>query len=322
MGQFVPKSPCGGWTDSRRFLLEGGVLTATTYIRPYKVAAGKGAVQTMEERFDYGFNPKKLGALSSYLCDPATAPAEFLLVKSQYQAETGRAVERGALFFQIRQAFPPGEVTAEEANQIGYETAMRWTKGKYQFFVCTHTDKGHLHNHIYFNSTAFDCSRKFHNFIGSSFALRRLSDRVCIEYDLSVIQNPKQHSKGRYLHYGQWIGEKPPSAKQRVRLAIVEALKKQPADFPAFLRLMEESGFLVKHGRGGVISFLAPGQDKPTRLRASTLGDGFDPEDIRAVIAGERPIPELPQGGPGSCPACQSDYRHSRAHGTGQGPGL
>lgn len=95
------------------------MLTATTYIRPYKVAAGKGAVQTMEERFDYGLNPKKLGALSSYLCDPATAPAEFLLVKSQYQAEMGRAVERGALFFQIRQAFPPGEVTAEEANQIG-----------------------------------------------------------------------------------------------------------------------------------------------------------------------------------------------------------
>ena len=273
------------------------MLTATTYIRPYK-AAGKGAVQTMEERFDYGLNPKKLGALSSYLCDPATAPAEFLLVKSQYQAETGRAVERGALFFQIRQAFPPGEVTAEEANQIGYETAMRWTKGKYQFFVCTHTDKGHLHNHIYFNSTAFDRSRKFHNFIGSSFALRRLSDRVCIEHDLSVIQNPKQHSKGRYLHYGQWIGEKPPSAKQRVRLAIVEALQKQPTDFPAFLRLMEESGFLVKHGRGGVISFLAPGQDKPTRLRASTLGDGFDPEDIRSVIAGERPIPELPQEAP------------------------
>ena len=181
------------------------MLTATTYIRPYKVAAGKGAVQTMEERFNYGLNPKKLGALSSYLCDPATAPAEFLLVKSQYQAEMGRAVERGALFFQIRQAFPPGEVTAEEANQIGYETAMRWTKGKYQFFVCTHTDKSHLHNHIYFNSTAFDCSRKFHNFIGSSFALRRLSDRVCVEHDLSVIQNPKQHSKGRYLHYGQCL---------------------------------------------------------------------------------------------------------------------
>ena len=173
----------------------------------------------MEDRFTYGLNPEKLGAVSSYLCDPNTAPAEFLLVKSQYLAETGRAVSRGALFFQIRQAFLPGEVTAEEANRIGYETAMRWTKGKHQFFVCTHTDKAHIHNHIYFNATAFDRSRKFHNFIGSSFALRRLSDRVCIEHELSVIQNPRQHSKGRFLHYGQWIGEKPPSAKQRVRLA-------------------------------------------------------------------------------------------------------
>ena len=252
----------------------------------------------MEDRFAYGLNPKKLGAVSAYLCDPASAPAEFLLLKSQYQAETGRAVERGALFFQIRQAFPPGEVTPEEANKIGYETAMRWTKGKYQFFVCTHIDKGHIHNHIYYNSTAQDCSRKFHNFIGSSFAVRRLSDRVCLEHDLSVIQNPKLHSKGRFLHYGQWIGERPPSAKQRVRLAVVAALGKRPADFAAFLRLMEESGFAVKRGRGGVISFLAPGQDKPTRLRSSTLGPGFDPEDIRAVIAGERPIPELSQEGP------------------------
>ncbi len=252
----------------------------------------------MEERFAYGLNPQKLGAVSSHLCDPATAAAEFLLVKSQYQAATARPVERGALFFQIRQAFPPGEVTADEANKIGYETAMRWTKDKYQFFVCTHTDKGHIHNHIYFNSTAFDCSRKFHNFLGSSFALRRLSDRVCLEHDLSVIQNPKQHSKGRFLHYGQWIGEKPPSAQQRVRLAIISALEKKPADFTAFLRLMEESGFAVKHGRGGVVSFLAPGQDKYTRLRASTLGAGFDPEDIRAVIAGERPLPELPKDAP------------------------
>ena len=275
---------------------EGGISTATTYIRPYKTAAGKSAIQTMEDRFTYGLNPEKLGAVSSYLCDPNTASAEFLLVKSQYLAETGRAVSRGALFFQIRQAFLPGEVTAEEANRIGYETAMRWTKGKYQFFVCTHTDKAHIHNHIYFNATAFDRSRKFHNFIGSSFALRRLSDRICLENDLSVITNPKLHSKGRFLHYGAWLGtERKPPYKEQLRRAINEALAKRPADFDAFLRLMEASGFTVKHGRGGTISFLVPGQERATRLRASTLGDGYDPEDIKAVIAGERPLPELPE---------------------------
>ena len=83
-----------------------------------------------------------------------------------------------------------------------------------------------------------------------------------------------------------------------MRLAIIAALEKKPADFAAFLRLMEESGFAVKRGRGGVVSFLAPGNDKYTRLRASTLGPGFDPQDIRAVIAGERPLPELPKDAP------------------------
>ena len=207
-----PEVPGGGWNRPPPVFSagKGGAAIATTYIRPYKVAAGKTAIQTMDERFAYGLNPKKLGAVSAYLCDPASAPAEFLLLKSQYQAETGRAVERGALFFQIRQAFPPGEVTPEEANKIGYETAMRWTKGKYQFFVCTHIDKGHIHNHIYYNSTAQDCSRKFHNFIGSSFAVRRLSDRVCIEHELSVIQNPKQHSKAAFSIMDNGSGKSPP----------------------------------------------------------------------------------------------------------------
>ena len=249
----------------------------------------------MENRFTYGLNPEKLGAVSSYLCDPNTAPAEFLLVKSQYLAETGRAVSRGALFFQIRQAFLPGEVTAEEANRIGYETAMRWTKGKYQFFVCTHIDKEHIHNHIYYNSTAYDRSRKFRNFIGSSFALRRLSDRVCLEHDLSVIANPKLHSKGRYLHYGQWLGENQKlSQKEQIRLAIDAALTERPKDFADFLRRMETAGIQVKRGRGGAISFLVPGQQRAARFRAATLGDGYGPEDVQAVIDGKAPTRKTP----------------------------
>ena len=216
-----------------------------------------------------------------------TADAEFLLSKAKYKAITGREQRRDAdvLCYQIRQSFKPGEITPEEANRVGYETAMRWTKGKHAFFVATHTDRRHIHNHIYYNSTALDCAHKYRDFFRSASALRRLSDRVCLENDLSVITNPKLHSKGRFLHYGQWIGERPPSAQQRLRLAIGDALAKKPADFEAFLRLMEGAGYAVKRGRGGVISFLVPGQKKPTRLRASTLGDGYDPEDIRAVIA-------------------------------------
>ena len=281
----------------------GGIFTATTRLITHHISKGETIGQSLKDRLDYGKNPEKTQGgelISAYECDHQTADAEFLLSKAKYKAVTGREQKRDAdvLCYQIRQSFAPGEITTEEANRVGYETAMRWTKGKHAFFVATHTDKKHIHNHIYYNPISLDYTRKFRDFWRSAGALRRLSDRICLENDLSVIQHPKLHSKGRFLHYGQWIGQRPPSAQQRVRLAIVSALEKKPADFAAFLRLMEESGFAVKHGRGGVISFLAPGQDKPTRLRASTLEGGFDPEDIRAVIAGERPIPELADEAP------------------------
>ncbi len=92
-------------------MARGGATTATTYIRPYKQAAGLSAVQTMEERFAYGLNPQKLGAVSSHLCDPATAAAEFLLVKSEYQAATARQV---GLIIDIQQRMAEGKGPAYE----------------------------------------------------------------------------------------------------------------------------------------------------------------------------------------------------------------
>ena len=115
--------------------------------------------------------------------------------------------------------------------------------------------------------------------------MRRLSDRVCLENDLSVITNPKLHSKGRFLHYGAWLGrERQPSYKERLRASICDALAKGPDSFDAFLRLMEESGYAVKRGRGGAISFLVPGQQRATRLRSSTLGEGFDPDVYKRQV--------------------------------------
>ena len=48
-----------------------------------------------------------------------------------------------------------------------------------------------------------------------------------------------------------------------------------------------------KRELGGMISFLVPGQQRTTRLRSSTLGEGFDPGGIQDVIAGKRPLPRL-----------------------------
>ena len=57
-------------------------------------------------------------------------------------------------------------------------------------------------------ATTLDCTRKFRNFWGSSFALRRLSDRLCLENGLSIVENPKPRSKGKYRNYGEWQKER------------------------------------------------------------------------------------------------------------------
>ena len=173
---------------------------------------------------------------------------------------------------------------------------MRWTKGRHAFIVTTHTDKQHIHSHIYYNSTTLDCTRKFRNFWGSSFALRRLSDRLCLENGLSIVENPKPRSKGKFRNYGEWQAEqkKPLTYQDRLRAAIDTALAKKPADFPAFLSLMEQAGYEVKQRRGA-ISFRAPGQERFTRLRSDTLGEGYSETDIRAALSGSRQRPGQPR---------------------------
>ena len=262
---------------------------------------GESIAEAIRDCLDYGKNPEKTEDgkyISSYECDPATVAAEFLLAKASYKAMTGREQKKGSdvLCYQIRQSFYPGEITPEEANRISYELAMRWTKGRHAFIVTTHTDKQHIHSHIYYNSTTLDCTRKFRNFWGSSFALRRLSDRLCLENGLSIVENPKPRSKGKFRNYGEWqAGQKKPLTYQdRLRAAIDTALAKRPADFPAFLSLMERAGYEVKQQRG-VISFRAPGQKRFTRLRSDTLGEGYSETDIRAALSGSRQRPGRPR---------------------------
>ena len=90
-----------------------------------------------------------------------------MLTKKLYEQATGRSQKSNVIAYQIRQSFRPGEITAEEANQVGYELASRFLKGKHAFIVATHTDREHIHNHIIFNSTALDGTRKFRDFFFS-----------------------------------------------------------------------------------------------------------------------------------------------------------
>lgn len=156
---------------------------------------GKTIAQSLGDRTDYAKNPEKTekGELvTAYQCDPFTVDEDFMLSKRKYEQSVARQQKGNVIAYQIRQSFKPGEITPEKANQVGQELAMRFTKGKHAFIVATHTDKAHIHNHIVFNSTAIDGSRKFKNFWFSGLALQKLSDLICLENGLSII-TPKPY---------------------------------------------------------------------------------------------------------------------------------
>ena len=255
-------------------------MAATRLIALHK-NKGKSVAACLKDRTDYAQNPDKTAQgelVSSYACSPLTVDEEFLLSKRQYEQSTGRSQKRDVIAYQIRQSFKPGEITPEEANQVGYELAMRFTKGKHAFLVATHIDRQHIHNHVLFNSTSLDGTRKFRDFFLSGLAVQRLSDQICLEHQLSVIEIKPYRERQKRIPY-------PPKESNRERLCgvIDTILAENPTDFEAFLSTLERQGYEIK--RGKYTSVKGPRQKRFIRFK--TLGEGYSEEEIKAVIAGE-----------------------------------
>jgi hypothetical protein len=261
---------------------------AATWIKPLHVNKGKTIAQTISDRNEYARNPDKTedGELViGYACDPRAADEQFLLEKREYFLNTGRDQgNRNILAYHIRQSFKPGEITPEEAQKIGYELAMRWTKGRHAFLVAVHTDKAHIHCHIIYNSTTLDCRGKYNNFTGSTFALRRLSDIICAEHGLSVIKEPKL-SKGR--NYGKWLGDKKGTSFCDIIKNKIDEIIPDCSSFDDLISKLRQSGYTVDNNRKN-ISVSAPGQKRPTRL--NTLKGDYTEDAIRKRLSGNKMV--------------------------------
>ena len=251
---------------------------AATRLIAMHINKGKSLAQCLEARTDYAQNPEKTekGELvTSYECDPMTCDEEFLLSKRQYWQYTGREQKGDVIAYQIRQSFKPGEVTAEEANRIGRELALAFTKGRHAFIVATHTDRAHVHNHIIFNSTSLDCRRKFRNSKRSGIALQHISDRICSAHGLSVIEPKPYAERVKRTDY-----PKRPKLRDGICGVMDEILNRKPKDFDQFLSMLEAVGYEIK--RGKQISVRGKGQKRFIRLRS--LGEGT-PRKISAALS-------------------------------------
>ena len=224
--------------------------------------------------------------VSGIRCTPGTARFEMLAVKKAFGKEGGTVAYHGY------QSFAPGEATPAVAHQIGVELAKRLWGDRYQVLVATHLDKSnHLHNHFVLNTVSFVDGIKYYRSAKDYYEMQRISDELCREYGLSVIENPQP---GKSKQYGEWRAEQEqrPTWRGIVRSDVDDALRQSMTE-RQFFENLHRKGYEVKVGKD--ISVRPPGKPRFVRL-ARNFGDDYTLEGIRRRILEQsratRPLPE------------------------------
>lgn len=202
-------------------------------------------------------------------CNAKTAFEEMTAVKNRFGKAGGNVAYHGY------QSFKPGEVTPEQCHELGVKLAQKLWGRKYQVLVATHLDKGHLHNHLVINSVSFINGKKFNDDMKAYYEMRRVSDLLCEQTQLSVIKNPKGKTP-RSIYFAEKNGE--PTKYNLMREAVDKAISMSydRADFEKMLRLF---GYVINAPENRKYATICEiGSSKPTRLYR--LGDRYTIEGI------------------------------------------
>ena len=187
------------------------------------------------------------------------------------------------------QSFKPGEVTPEEAHQIGIETAKKMWGEEYQIVVTTHLNTDSLHNHFVLNSVSFKTGRKFENHVSDHYKLREISDAICREYNKSVLENASFYGgeKGAY-----WVHrEGKLTHRDILRRDVDEAISKTTT-YNSFAQYLRNLGYEFRRDvNGNNPSLIAKGWSRPVRLKS--LGAQYTPAAIHDRLLANHSKPEL-----------------------------
>ena len=218
--------------------------------------------------------------VSGINCSPSTARDEMLAVKKRFGKESGTVAYHGY------QSFAPGEATPEMAHEIGMKLAARLWGDRYQVIVATHLDKeNHLHNHFVLNTVSFADGIKYHRTRKDYHEMQTVSDALCREYGLSVIEHPQQ---GRGKQYGEWRAEQEqrPTWRGLIRTDIDEAIRQAMTE-RQFFDALRKKGYTVKVGKD--ISVRPPGKERFVRLMRN-FGEDYSLDNIRRrILSQSRP---------------------------------
>lgn len=178
--------------------------------------------------------------------------------------------------------------------------AERLWGNEYEVIVATHCNTNHYHNHLILNPVSLIDGHKFFNSPADYQAMRRESDRLCLEYRLSVIEDPK----GRGQNYEEYSAERNgrPTNRSLIRDDIDRAVKASMTE-REFFRILEEMGYTLKlygeNGRPLKYPALRPTGAKGFFRFHKLAESGYSMEDIQQRIAvnyhRKNPFPDAEQ---------------------------
>jgi flagellar biosynthesis/type III secretory pathway chaperone len=215
------------------------------------------------------------------------------LTKTRYDKEGG------IVAYHAYQSFAPGEATPEHAHAIGKELARRLWGGRFEVVVATHLDKAHIHCHFVINSVSFKDGKRYNDCKATYREYREMSDRICREQGLSVINDPSLTHTPRSIYIAEKDGK--PTLYNIIRADVDEAISHSVVARQVYAAL-RQIGYEVNLS-GKYIAIRLPGRERFTRLK--TLGENYSEEAIqRRVLRNPlsvqytRPLPELQRGKP------------------------
>lgn len=217
-------------------------------------------------------NPSKTDGqllVSGYNVEPQTAALDFeITAMMAHKVHHISCKKTSNLAYHLIQSFSPTEkITPREAHDLGRKLALEFTEGKYEFVIATHIDKGHIHNHIIINSVSFYDYKKLRTVpYRTAQQIRSISDRLCMEAQLSVIKDPQKLGQ-LYPTYVQ--KKRTTSNRTEVRKKLNFCLERA-TNYAQFLQMAQELGISVCQ-RGKHMTYLPEGAGRS--IRDTSLAD-------------------------------------------------
>ena len=235
-------------------------------------------LQAMVDVMEYATNKDKTEQryfVTGVNCDPTTARDEMMIAKAQWNDESEIVCYHGF------QSFKHGEVTPEQAHEVGVKLAKKMWGDRFQVIVATHLNTDCLHNHFVVNSVSFTDGRHYHDNKANLRLLRQRSDELCREYALSVIEHPSGKKKPYALYQAEKNGM--PTRDNVTRQAVDEAISKS-FTLKDFDRIMAEMGYRVSFDPNRKYwTVIGKGWKRPKRLYK--LGEEYTNERIMERIS-------------------------------------